>query len=113
MKRAPTTAPTSNEAGLAGSMISRTARRVIDQRFEARYAGLVDDAVLTARGAEKLVRVINISGEGAMITPSLKLRIGEEVALRLAGDLHVDGNINWIREGRMGINFTTPLEITA
>lgn len=111
MKRAPQATP--GEAGLAGSMIPRTAPRTIDQRFERRYSGLVDDAVMGARGREKLVRVVNISAEGAMVTPAWSLRIGEKVTLRLVGDLDVEGSVRWIRDGRLGINFTTPLEINA
>lgn len=106
------------EGGLAGSMIPRTARRheierVVDQRTEARYGGLVDDAVLAARGREQLVRVINISADGAMITPALALRIGEKVVLRLVGDLRVPATIRWIRDGRMGMSFSVPLVIQA
>ena len=111
MKRA--NLPDAADAGLAGSMIPRTARRVVDQRFEARHSGLVDDAVLAARGREKLVRVVNISAEGAMIAPALSLRIGEAVSLRLAGDVRVTGSVRWIRDGRMGVNFTVPLIIEA
>lgn len=101
----------SREAGLAGSMIPRTAQRVVDQRWQKRHSGLVDDAVLSTRGRERLVRVVNISAEGAMTTATSGLRIGEAVALRLAGDIHVEGAIRWIRDGRMGINFSTPLII--
>lgn len=106
------------EGGLAGSMIPRTARRnengrVVDQRGEARYGGLVDDAVLAARAREQLVRVINISAEGAMITPALDLRIGEKVVLHLVGDLRVPASVRWIRDGRMGMSFAVPLVIEA
>lgn len=101
------------EAGLAGSMIPRATRRSVDQRGEARYTGLVDDAVLTVRGSERLVRVVNISGEGAMVTPALALRIGEPVGLRLAGDIGVKGTVRWIRDGCMGVYFSTPLIIQA
>jgi hypothetical protein len=108
----PKPLPTSkSEAGLDGSMIPRTARRSVDQRAETRYKGLIDDAVLSARGRDKLVRVVDISAEGAMITPASKLRIGEEVVLRLVGDLRVPGAVRWIREDRMGINFPVPLVI--
>ena len=62
---------------------------------------------------EQLVRVINLSREGAMVTPALRLRIGEPVSLRLAGDVRVDGAIRWIRDGRMGLNFAAPLEFEA
>ena len=100
------------DGGLAGSMIPRTAPRVVDQRWEKRFSGLVDDAVLTVRGRERLVRVVNVSGEGAMTTvTAVDLRIGEKVSLRLAGDIHVEGAVRWIRDGRMGINFSTPLVI--
>lgn len=110
MKRAvpPRSAP---ETGLAGSIIPRSVQRTVDQRWERRHQGLVDDAVLGARGREKLVRVVNISREGAMITPAPPLRIGEPVTLRLPGELCVPGTVQWIREGRLGINFTTPLVI--
>lgn len=97
-------------------MIPRTASRLanldgVDQRVEARYRGLVDDAVLSARGREKLVRVINVSAEGAMITPAPSLRIGEKVVLRLVGDIRAAGAVRWIRDGRMGVNFSVPLVI--
>ena len=110
MKRA---LPPAAATGLAGSIIPRSVRRVVDQRFEARHSGLVDDAVLGARGREQLVRVVNVSREGAMVAPALGLRIGEPVTLRLAGDIRVAGSIRWIRDGRMGINFDVPLVIEA
>lgn len=99
-------------------MIPRSARRseterVVDQRAEERHGGLVADAVLAARGREQLVRVVNVSAEGAMITPALDLRIGEKIVLRLAGDLRVPGAVRWIRDGRMGMSFAVPLVIEA
>lgn len=105
---------TGRDAGLAGSMIPRRAPRAanlggVDQRIEPRFRGLVDDAVLTARGCERLVRVIDVSAEGAMLTPAPPLRIGEKVALRLAGDVLVSGSVRWIRDERMGLNFAEPL----
>lgn len=94
-------------------MIPRTQRRSVDQRAETRHKGLVDDAVLSIGGREMLVRVIDIGTEGAMVTPAPLLRIGQKVVLRLVGDLRVPGVVRWIRDGRLGINFTTPLVIEA
>lgn len=98
-------------AGLAGSMIPRATRRLYDERGEERYHGIVDDAVLTVQGRDKLVRVVNISSEGAMVTPASAQRIGEPVILRLPGEIQIPGSVRWIRDGRMGINFSTPLRI--
>lgn len=97
-------------------MVGRTAPRRanlggVDQRGEARYSGLVDDAVLSARGREQLVRVVNISAEGAMINPAPALHIGERVTLRLVGNLRVQGTVRWIRDRDMGLHFTVPLVI--
>jgi len=99
--------------GLAGSMIPRTTGRLYNQRGEERYGGVVDDAVITARGRQQLVRVINISAEGAMIAPALALRIGEPVTLRLPGEIIVKASVRWIRSGRIGLNFADPLCIEA
>lgn len=101
------------DGGLAGSMIPRTTKRVQDERFAPRYDGIVRDAVLSARGREQLVRVVNISAEGAMIVPAPPLHIGEAVALRLPGELRVEARVRWIRGDRMGVNLTTPLLIEA
>lgn len=109
-KRNPASTPAS-ETGLAGTMIPRKTARVHDQRFDKRYDGIVREAVLGARGREQLVRVVNISVEGAMIVPAPPLRIGEAVTLRLPGELRVEGSVRWIRGGSMGLVLTTPLII--
>lgn len=98
-------------AGLAGSMIPRATQRLYNQRGEERFNGIVDDAVITIQRRDKLVRVVNISSEGAMVTPASAHRIGEPVVLRLPGEVHVPGSVRWIRGDRMGINFSTPLRI--
>lgn len=99
------------ETGLAGTMIPRTTTRAHDQRGDARYDGLVREAVLSARGREQLVRVVNISAEGAMIVPAPPLRIGEALSLRLPGELRVEASVRWIRGEHMGVVLTTPLLI--
>ena len=109
MKRLPP--DSAAEPSLASFVIPRSAPRTVDTRGEPRHRGLVDDAVLGARGREQLVRVLNLSREGAMVTPAPALRIGEPVTLRLPGDLRVPGSVRWIRGGRLGVHFTTPLVI--
>lgn len=98
--------------GLAGTMIPRAVQRLCDQRGEERFTGIVDSAVLSSRRREHLVRIINISSEGAMLSPASGERIGESVTLRLPGGVSVRATVRWIRDGRMGINFTAPLAIT-
>lgn len=97
--------------GLVGSMIPRTTGRLYNQRGDERYSGVVDDAVIAARGRQQLIRVVNISAEGAMIACGLALRIGEPVTLRLPGDIVVAASVRWVRSGRIGLNFAAPLRI--
>ena len=52
---------------LGGGIIQRTQPRLIDQRSEERLSNVVERAVITFRGQEHLVPVINISSRGTMI----------------------------------------------
>ena len=82
-----------------------TQARHVDPRSEPRYHGLVENAVLTFRGAEHIVPVIDISTRGAMIVSDLEPRIGESVIIRFEGCSPIYAFVRWNREGRLGLNF--------
>jgi hypothetical protein len=90
---------------LAGDLIARAQRRVIDQRCEERHSGRVERAVISWRGQEYLVPVINISTRGAMIEIDVVPRIGEAVVIRFENCTAIHAFVRWVREGRLGINF--------
>ena len=98
--------------GLDGSMIPRSVRRLFDERDEPRYEynGELQKAVMVLRGASHDVRVGNISKSGAMIVYPDVPHIGESVTLQLLDHGAVAGQVRWVRDGRVGINFVTPLE---
>lgn len=98
--------------GLNGGMIPRTVRRMFDEREEPRFdvEGDVQTAVLTHDGHNHVVRVGNISTSGAMVMYRDVPAIGDAVTLQLLDHGAVAGHVRWVREGRVGINFTTPLE---
>lgn len=98
--------------GLDGSMIPRTVKRVFDQRDEPRFdlAGDLQTAVMTHRGHKHVVRVGNISTSGAMIIYPDIPNIGDTVTLQLLDHGAVAGQVRWVRDGRVGVNFVDPLE---
>ena len=93
---------------LNGSMIPRSVRRMFDERAEPREEVVSATAVLELRGRKHVVRLINVSQSGAMLIFQATPNIGEAVTLRLSGRGRIHGNICWVRDGRIGINFDEP-----
>ena len=90
---------------LAGDLIPRMQRRIIDQRSEERHTGLVDRAVIVFRGQEYIVPVINISTRGSMIECDIMPRIGETVVVRFDNCSPIQAYVRWVKDGRLGLNF--------
>jgi hypothetical protein len=82
-----------------------TQARHVDPRSEPRYQGLVESAVLTFRGAEYSVPVIDISTRGTQIESDIVPRLGESVLIRFQGCSPIYAFVRWTREGRLGLNF--------
>lgn len=95
---------------LDGSMIPRSVRRMFDQRAEERRDVDKGSAVLTARGQNHIVPLVNLSRSGAMIRFSAMLHIGESISLQIVDRGVIQGQVRWVRDGRIGIGFDRPLE---
>ena len=91
---------------LSGAMIPRTVRRMFDERHEPRLAPAADSAVLGWRGTMALVPVCNVSDGGAMIAFESIPHIGERVTIQFIDRDAIPGQVRWVRDGRVGINFT-------
>lgn len=90
---------------LSGTMIPRTARRRVDERREERVAAEAQTGVLSFRGRNHVVRLVNISGSGAMVIFPLVPHIGEEVRLKLLDRGSLAATVRWVRDGRIGVGF--------
>jgi hypothetical protein len=91
--------------GLAGSIVPRTQPRLIDQRCEERQTGIVERAIITFRGQDYLVPVVNISARGTMIESDICPRIGEAIVIQFESCARIHGFVRWVRDGRLGLNF--------
>ncbi|WP_332812555.1 PilZ domain-containing protein [Sphingomonas sp.] len=90
---------------LAGDLIPRMQRRLIDQRSEDRHGGVVERAAIMFRDQEYIVPVINISSRGTMIECDIMPRIGETIVIRFEDCSPIHGFVRWVRDGKLGLNF--------
>ena len=95
---------------LDGGMIPRSEKRTIDERGEARHAALSSTAVLEFRGRKHVVRLVNISGSGAMVIFPHVPNIGERLLLQLLDRGVVSSQVRWVKDGRVGLSFDTRLD---
>lgn len=89
---------------LDGMMIPRRVKRMFDQRGEARLTTPAS-AQLDWRGCPYDVHLANISVSGAMIEWSHIPHIGEQVILTLPGEAPSPAQVQWVRDGRIGLHF--------
>jgi hypothetical protein len=95
---------------LHGSMIPRTVKRMFDERSEERIDAESQTAVLSVRGRNHIVGLVNLSSSGAMVRFAGDAHIGESVSLQLLDRGTIAGQVRWLRDGRMGVYFAQPLE---
>jgi PilZ domain len=95
---------------LHGNMIPRTVKRMFDERSEERMETESHTAILSLRGRNNIVGLVNLSRSGAMLRFTGDAHIGESVSLQLLDRGTIDGQVRWLRDGRMGVYFACPLE---
>jgi PilZ domain len=96
---------------LDGGMIPRAVKRSVDERLEERLAAAGSGtAVLEFRGRNHVVRLINVSGSGAMVIFPYVPHIGEKLRLQLLDRGQVSAQVRWVREGRVGLSFAGAAE---
>ena len=90
---------------LDGSMIPRAEKRSIDERTEVRHPSLSNTAVLEFRGRKHVVRLVNVSGSGAMVIFPHAPNIGERLLIQVLDRGPVWAQVRWVRDGRIGLSF--------
>jgi len=95
---------------LDGGMIPRSERRSIDERSEMRVPAVSSTAVMEFRGRKHVVRLMNVSGSGAMVIFPHIPNIGERLPLQLLDRGLVSAQVRWVKDGRIGLSFAFPLE---
>ena len=95
---------------LDGGMIPRSVKRMFDERTEERFEASAETATMEFRGRKHVVRLINVSGSGAMVLFAHVPNIGERLPLQLLDRGLVSAQVRWVKDGRIGLSFAYPLE---
>ena len=102
-----------NEDGEAqAGGFARSFQRLLDERHEPRSTCARQTGILSMRGANHVVRVVDLSRSGAMVQFPGDASQGEAVTIQLLDHGLVAGQVRWSRDGRVGIHFDTPVEET-
>jgi len=91
-------------------MIPRSAQRSIDERGELRRPAASSTAMLEFRGRKHVVRLVNVSKSGAMAIFPHTPNIGERLLVHLLDQGLVAAQVRWVKGGRIGLSFVTPVE---
>jgi hypothetical protein len=83
---------------------------MFDERSEERVESGSQTAILSLRGRNHIVALVNLSSSGVMLRFTGNAHIGESVTLQLLDRGTIDGQVRWLRDGRMGVSFAHPLE---
>lgn len=98
------------EPGWLGRLTHRL-HSLIDPRREGRRATVPSQkAMLSLRGRDHAVSILDLSQSGAMITFGGHAYEGDPVTIQLLDHGLVAGQVRWIRDGRAGISFNRPLK---
>ena len=93
------------------SLIGEGLRRLLDERDEPRSTPISQTAMLDHDGRRHVVRLVDLSPSGAMLGFQGKLADGDDITLHLLDHGAVTGQVRWSRDGRVGINFSKPLDL--
>jgi hypothetical protein len=78
---------------------------VAEKRSEPRYSDIVDSAVITFRGRDYPVPVLDISSRGTQIECDIQPRLGESLIIQFDNCSRMQGFVRWAKEGRLGLRF--------
>jgi len=110
-------APAAEDEDLSDVVIPREEIRAADHRFEDRHR-LAREAAITVRHKRKKheVKLVNLSGGGAMIDCAAPFKLWDKVVLELAGGDprgKIECAVRWIKQGRVGLEFAHETHIDA
>jgi hypothetical protein len=104
--------PSGTKANTLSSVrVAREESRRGDMRLVDRYRIVGEQVALTRRGATHEAELVNIGGGGAMIAASFEPRPWECFNLRLGDDCRLACRVLWIRDDRIGLEFTPAMRL--
>ncbi len=98
------------DKGWLGRLTLRLQWLIDPRRERRRTANPSQKAMMSLRGRDHAVAVLDLSQSGAMIDFGGHAYEGDPVTIQLLDHGIVAGQLRWIRDGRAGISFNRPLD---
>ena len=92
------------ESGLQTIIVSRSESRTSDTRYGDRHPLPDESVTITHGGKKREVRLVNLSGGGAMISRNFEPMLWDRVDLHLV-DRKLECVVQWIKDDRIGLEF--------
>jgi hypothetical protein len=96
---------TAGDGSLGGVPIAREEARRKDAREQDRLPAHGQQCRVTYRGGDVDVKIVNLSGGGAMIAADMRPNLAERLHLHLGDDGTVESIVRWVKGGRIGLEF--------
>lgn len=109
--RRRTTRPSPPLDSLTDLMIGRSEARRHNQRDEAREMAIGEEVTVQRRSRRYRMRLLNLSGGGAMLEGELPPPLYEPLLVELAPGQLLTARLLWQRDGRLGIEFAQETRI--
>lgn len=91
--------------------LSSNAPAPTDRREGERHLTLFRVGVMMVDGRRELCLIKNISEGGMLIRPYCELAEGTTLTIELKTGCSVPGRVTWLREGSVGVEFATPVDV--
>jgi hypothetical protein len=84
-----------------------------ERRTGERYRSVWRIAKITRADDIGLWRVRNISSRGMMLATDVSVAVGEALTIELSETVLMEGQIVWAKEGRCGVSFAEPVDVSS
>lgn len=84
-----------------------------DRRAQDRFRTVCRVARVKRAHDVGLWRVRNLSDSGTMLAADVDMSVGERIEIAFSETIRVEGIIAWIKQGRCGVAFDTPVDAAA
>jgi hypothetical protein len=91
--------------------VSRQESRHGDTRVQDRFRIVDESARVTHAGSTYDAQLINVCGSGAMISAAFEPLPWDRAALQLGDHPPIPCSVLWIRDGRIGLEFSKPIKL--
>lgn len=82
-----------------------------DRRSGQRYMSVLQAGKIVTETLQELCLIRNISSRGVMTEIFAPIEVGTRIQVEFKAGATVDGTVRWVKDGRAGIEFDSPVDV--